>query len=128
MTGALQVQTTIDNRDVLDRLAYELISRRQAACVQVLGPVTSLFRWNNEISSADEWLCIIKTHESRYEAVEATIRELHTYQVPEIIALPIVAGGASYLAWLNEDVAETPPADAAVSAENHSRYKQHPVH
>jgi periplasmic divalent cation tolerance protein len=133
MTGALQVITTLDNRDVLDRLAYELISRRQAACVQISGPVTSIFRWNHEIETAEEWLCIIKTHQSRYDAVEATIRELHTYQVPEIIAVPIVACGASYLAWIKEETTDLVPSGAGPveppehSADHQSRYKQHPV-
>jgi periplasmic divalent cation tolerance protein len=106
MVDALQVFTTVDDRDVAERIANALISRRLAACVQIMGPVTSVYRWQGKVETSPEWLCIIKTQQSRYPTVEAAIRELHTYQVPEIVAVPIVAGAAGYLAWLRQETSE----------------------
>jgi periplasmic divalent cation tolerance protein len=106
MIDALQVCTTIDDRDAAERIAEALVARRLAACVQITGPVTSVYRWEGKIESNQEWLCIVKTVQSRYAAVEAAIRELHTYQVPEIVAVPIVAGSASYLDWLRQETVE----------------------
>ncbi len=107
MVDALQIFTTVDDRDVADRIANALVSRRLAACVQITGPVTSVFRWQGKIETSQEWLCIIKTQPSRYSAVEAAILEFHTYQVPEIVAVPIVAGASGYLAWLQQETSES---------------------
>jgi periplasmic divalent cation tolerance protein len=84
-----------------------------AACVQITGPATSVYRWQGKVESSQEWLCIIKTQASGYPAVEAAIRELHTYQVPEIVAVPIVAGSAEYLAWLRQETCDASPRAGA---------------
>jgi periplasmic divalent cation tolerance protein len=72
--------------------------------VQVLGPVASRYRWRGEVERGREWLCLAKTEASRYPELEAAIRELHSYEEPEIVATPIVAGSAGYLAWIGESV------------------------
>ena len=100
----LTVLTTTDKKADADRIARTLVERKLAACVQVLGPIQSTYRWKGQIESAEEWLCLIKTKGSRYQAVEEAIRELHPYEVPEIVALPIVHGSKSYLSWLDESV------------------------
>lgn len=100
MSDALQVFTTAHVRELAEQIAEQLVSRRLAACVQVVGPVLSVYRWEGKMDSSQEWLCIIKTRQARYAEVEATIRELHPYEVPEIIATPITAGAAAYLEWL----------------------------
>ena len=74
--------------------------------MQVLGPISSRYRWRGEVETAQEWLCLAKTEASRYPEVEAAIRELHSYEEPEIVATPIVAGSAGYLAWLSQSVAD----------------------
>jgi periplasmic divalent cation tolerance protein len=107
MLDALQVFTTIDDRAAAERIAQALVARRLAACVQISGPVTSVYRWEGQIQSSQEWLCIVKTAQSRYAEVEAAIREMHSYQVPEIVAVPIVAGAASYLDWLRQEITAT---------------------
>ena len=100
----LTVLTTTEKRTDADRIARTLVDRGLAACVQVLGPIRSTYRWKGQVESADEWLCLIKTKSSRFEAVESAVRELHPYETPEIVALPIVHGSKSYLAWLDESV------------------------
>jgi periplasmic divalent cation tolerance protein len=101
---ALQVATTTANKSDAERIARVLVERRLAACVQISGPITSTYRWQDTIETASEWLCTIKTTEGNYQRVESTIRELHTYDEPEIVAVPIVAGSPTYLAWLQDQV------------------------
>jgi periplasmic divalent cation tolerance protein len=72
--------------------------------VQVAGPISSHYRWQGELERAREWLCLAKTAAWRYPELEAAIRELHSYEEPEIVATPIVAGSAGYLAWLDESL------------------------
>ncbi len=100
----LQVATTTANKSDAERIARALVERRLAACVQIAGPISSTYRWQDTIESAAEWLCTIKTTEGNYQRVESTIRELHTYDEPEIIAVPIVAGSSGYLTWLQDQV------------------------
>jgi periplasmic divalent cation tolerance protein len=100
MSPYLVVLTTTSDRALAEKIAAALIERHLAGCVQITGPVQSVYRWEGQLEHADEWLCLIKTMHERYAQVEAAIRELHTYQVPEIVALPITAGSAPYLDWL----------------------------
>lgn len=100
----LQVLTTTGSEAEAERIATALVERRLAACVQTVGPVLSRYRWQGEVEVAREWQCLAKTTAARFAAVEATIRELHSYEEPEIVATPIVAGSAGYLAWLEENV------------------------
>lgn len=101
---AIQVETTTANKADADRIARTLVERHLAACVQVSGPISSCYRWQGTIENASEWLCTIKTTDSSYKLVEALIRELHTYDEPEIIAVPIIAGSPGYLQWLLNQV------------------------
>jgi periplasmic divalent cation tolerance protein len=103
MSQAVQVATTTASKSDAERIARALIEQRLAACVQISGPITSVYRWQDAIETATEWLCTIKTIESNYPQVETTIRQLHTYDEPEIIAVAIVAGSASYLEWLRAE-------------------------
>lgn len=104
MADHLQVLTTIDSEEAAERIAATLVERRLAACVQVVGPISSTYRWQDEIERAREWMCVAKTTAERYPEVEAAIRELHSYDEPEIVATPIVAGSPGYLAWLAHSV------------------------
>jgi periplasmic divalent cation tolerance protein len=100
MTEYIQVVTTTERREDAERIARMLVEERLAACVQVSGPITSIYRWRGQIETAQEWRCLAKTRQGLYEAVERAIRRIHPYEVPEIVALPIVAGSAGYLAWV----------------------------
>lgn len=85
-----------------DRLATDLIQKSLAACVQLSPGITSIYRWQGAIERAAEKLIVIKTRASLFSRVESTIRSVHPYDVPEIIALPVSDGHAPYLAWIAE--------------------------
>ena len=106
MTDAVQIFTTIDSKDGARKIADALVRRKLAACVQVLGPIASTYRWKGEIETAEEWLCIAKSRAGLYAEVEAAIRELHPYEVPEILAVPVLAAHHDYLDWLRTEVKE----------------------
>jgi uncharacterized protein involved in tolerance to divalent cations len=93
------VTTTTDRESVAEKIAQALLDGRLAACVQV-HPVNSRYIWKGAVERADEWSLAIKARTADFDAVAATIRALHTYETPEIIALPILAGDAAYLEWL----------------------------
>ena len=101
----LQVTTTAGSRDEARALACVLLEGRLAACVQVVGPVESRYRWEGRLETATEWLCVVKTTAGRYEEVEAAIRQAHSYDVPEILAVPVVAGSEAYFRWVAEETA-----------------------
>jgi periplasmic divalent cation tolerance protein len=100
--SAIQVVTTTERREDAERIAGMLIEKRLAACVQIVGPVLSIYRWKENIERAEEWQCHIKTRAGLYGAVEAAIKANHPYETPEIIALPILQGSREYLTWLRE--------------------------
>lgn len=104
MSDHVQVMTTAGSEEEAGRIASLLVERRLAACVQVVGPIVSRYRWQGAVEEEREWQCLAKTTRGAYEAVEAAIREIHSYEEPEIIATPIVAGSAGYLAWIEENV------------------------
>ncbi len=99
----IQVFTTGPKAD-LDNIARTLVEERLAACVQVIGPIRSTYRWQGKVEKAEEWLAIAKTTQDLYPRLEATIKKLHTYEVPEILAVPVVAGNPDYLNWLAEQL------------------------
>lgn len=104
MTNFIQVATTAPNRKTAKLIAAELVEQRLAACVQVLGPVASVFHWQGKIESANEWLCLAKARVDQFSSIEQLIRKLHPYDVPEIIATPISAASMGYLNWLEEEL------------------------
>jgi periplasmic divalent cation tolerance protein len=101
---AIQITTTVADRADAERIAASLVAKHLAACVQVSGPIESTFRWKGQIETSQEWVCVIKTRRDLYLTVEKAIRELHSYEQPEIIAVPIVAGSEGYLAWISDAV------------------------
>ena len=102
----LLVLTTCGNDEDASTLARLLVERRLAACVSVVANVASTYRWQGRVEQDQETLLIIKTAAARLIEVEATIRAHSKYELPEVIALPVTAGGADYLAWVGESVAE----------------------
>ncbi|MGK5451175.1 divalent-cation tolerance protein CutA [Streptomyces radiopugnans] len=102
-TGILTVLTTTDSREKAEALARGAVEARVAACAQVSGPVTSVYRWEGEVRAEPEWQVLLKTAAARYDALEAHLRAAHDYDTPEIIATPVVRGGADYLAWVAEE-------------------------
>ena len=107
----LQVQTTTDSRAEAMELSRVAVEARLAACAQVAGPVASVYWWDDGLERAEEWLVLFKLPADRYDELAAFITERHSYDEPEIVALPIVAGSAAYLSSMRE---ETRPAQDAL--------------
>jgi periplasmic divalent cation tolerance protein len=104
MPDYVQVLTTAGSEEEAERIGRHLVESRLAACAQVVGPILSTYRWQGEVEREREWQCLAKTETGRYEQVEAAIRELHSYEEPEILAIPVLRGSAGYLGWVSENV------------------------
>lgn len=104
MREFLQVTTTTGSRHDAEKIAAELVSRRLAGCVQVIGPIASTYRWQGKIETAEEWMCVVKSDREQLTAIQGVIDEIHPYEVAELIATPIVGGSDKYLAWLAEQL------------------------
>lgn len=104
MDEVLLVHTTCPDEAVAERITLALLEQRLAACVNRLPAVRSSYRWQGRIESAREFPLLIKTTRARYPALESAIRELHPYELPEIVALPVAAGLPAYLRWVVEQV------------------------
>ena len=104
MSDAIIVLTTAGSDEQADSVASTLVEEKLAACVNVIGGVKSVYRWKGEIEKDNERLLVIKTTADLFDAVRRRIRELHSYELPEVIAVPISAGDPDYLAWLCGEV------------------------
>ena len=105
--NALLVLTNLPDRAAAEKLADALIQKRVAACVNILAPCRSVYRWKGAVQHDEEHPVLIKTTRERYAALEAAIREAHPYELPEIVAVPIERGLPAYLAWLADETAPT---------------------
>lgn len=103
----LQVQTTTDSRAEAMDLARAAVQARLAACAQVAGPVASTYWWDDGLERAEEWMLILKLPADRYQELAEFLTDRHSYDEPEIIAMPIVAGSPAYLGWLEEETRPT---------------------
>ena len=101
---ALLVFVTIASAEEGRALARDLVSSRLAACVNVIPGITSIYRWQNAVEESAETLLVLKTTPERYPELEAAIRSRHSYELPEILALPVAAGFEPYLAWVRASV------------------------
>jgi Uncharacterized protein involved in tolerance to divalent cations len=106
MGSYIQVITTTEKKEDAEKIAMTLVEKKLAACVQIAGPITSNYRWKGNIETAEEWQCVIKSRGDLYEEIERAIKSVHPYEVPEIIAVPIVAGSGDYLEWLQGELIE----------------------
>lgn len=104
MNTFLQVITTTETKEQAQAIARYLVEEELAACVQILGGMESTYLWKGKIEMSKEFLCFIKTRNDLYPQVEAAIKKMHSYETPEIIALPIVCGSEDYLTWLGESL------------------------
>jgi periplasmic divalent cation tolerance protein len=101
MTDFVIVLTTLPAEGDAEKLALQLVEERLAACVNILPPMRSVYRWKSAIEQADERQVLIKTTRARLTALENRLRKLHPYDVPEFVVLPIDSGSADYLSWLS---------------------------
>lgn len=99
----LQVQTTTDSRAEAVEIAHAAVEARLAACAQVAGPIASTYWWEGSVEKAEEWLVMLKLPAERFDDLAGFLVQRHSYDDPEIIAVPIIAGSASYLDWMTEE-------------------------
>jgi periplasmic divalent cation tolerance protein len=104
MKSYIQVTTTTETKEQAQKIAQHLVTEKLAACVQILGPINSIYRWKGKVENTQEWLCLIKTQDDLYNKVEAAIKSQHPYETPEIIAVPIIKGSKEYLSWIEDEL------------------------
>ena len=104
MTDCIQVFTTTEKKEDAVRIADLLVEKKLGACVQISGPILSIYHWHGKVERSEEWTCCIKTRKGLYPEVEQTILSAHPYDTPEIIALPITEGSERYLKWLMNEL------------------------
>ncbi len=107
MTDKIVVLVTTNGVRQAKRIARALLDQRLAACANLITPIRSLYRWQGKIAEDRECLMVIKTTRGQFDALRACVEKLHTYSVPEVIALPIIDGAENYLSWLAESVAKS---------------------
>ncbi len=95
---------TAKNMDEATKISRELVNRKLIACANIIKDIKSIFWWEGKVDEADEVLLILKTKRTRYQKLEETVKALHSYKVPEIIALPIIDGNPDYLKWLRDSL------------------------
>ena len=102
--GHLVVTTAIGSHEEAEKIASAIMEKKLAACVQVIGPIMSMFNWDGELKKEKEWVIQAKTTTKWYSELEETIKGEHPYQLPEIVALPIKEGSIDYLEWVRSEV------------------------
>jgi periplasmic divalent cation tolerance protein len=102
MSQAIIVFVTCSSEEEALKIAHSLIEEHLAACVNLISPIRSIYRWEGKIWDEREWLLIIKTRKERFDELEKNVRSIHSYSVPEIVSLSVVKGSSSYLKWLEE--------------------------
>ncbi len=110
MTDAIAVFMTAGDADEASRIAEMLVEKQLAACVQIIPRITSVYRWKGHVERQNEALLIAKTVVSHFAALESEVQKLHSYETPEIVAVPLTDGSAPYLKWLLESVVAEPGA------------------
>ena len=106
MTDKRLLLTTTASRDQAESIATELVSRRLAACVNIVGPISSVYRWKDAVERSEEYLLLIKSTEAQSRPIQEALRELHSYEVPELISFSIEGGLEAYLNWIAASVAK----------------------
>lgn len=100
MADVRVVLTTVDSPEAARKLASTLVERRLAACVNIVGPIHSIYRWKGKVEGADEYLLVIKTTAEQASRLQAAFKELHSYELPEHIELSVEGGSEAYLGWI----------------------------
>lgn len=100
----IQVSTTVATKSDALKIAHILANKKLSACTQMIGPILSIYKWKEKLEQSKEWLCVVKTEQKHYKAVEKAIRSIHPYELPEVIATPIVCGSEEYLEWVTKQV------------------------
>lgn len=106
MTDFIQVMTTTANMTDAQRIAQVVVEQRLAGCVQIIGPIQSVYWWEEQIRHSEEYQCLIKTRVDVYEELAELIKSVHPYDVPEILAVPVSHASEGYLGWLNGEISK----------------------
>ena len=114
MTDKIVVLNTCASAEEAERLARSLVDQRLAACVNVIAPARSFYRWQDVVTDAAEWLLIIKSSRPLFERLRAALESAHSYELPEVIALPVVEGSPNYLAWMDQELRGAGPTPADI--------------
>lgn len=101
MGDYIQVFVTAGTKEDAEHIGEELLEKKLAACVQIIGPIMSAYWWKGKIERSEEWLCLIKSKDLLYERLEEAVKAIHPYEVAEIVAVPILKGSNEYLAWVD---------------------------
>jgi periplasmic divalent cation tolerance protein len=104
MTDKIVVLNTCGSAEEAEQVARKLVDEKLAACVTVVAPVRSFYRWDGVVNDAAEWLLLIKTSRPLFDLVRAALESVHSYELPELLALPVIEGSANYLAWLEGEL------------------------
>ena len=104
MTDKIVVFSTCDTEEQAGRIARELVEQKLAACVNILPGARSIYRWKGQMEDSAEWLLIIKSRRDLMDKLRSAIGKIHTYEVPELLAVPVVDGAESYLAWVDREL------------------------
>jgi len=104
MTDKIVVFSACDSEEQAAQIARELVEQKLAACVNILPGARSVYRWKGQIEDTAEWMLIIKSRRDLMDKLRAVIGKIHTYEVPELLAVPVVDGSESYLAWLDREL------------------------
>jgi periplasmic divalent cation tolerance protein len=104
MSDEKLIISTAGSREEASRIAQTLVAEKFAACVNIVGPIESVYRWQGKVENAEEFLMLVKTTQARSSAAMSRIRELHSYEIPEAIALDIDSGSPEYLKWIRESL------------------------
>lgn len=102
----IQIFTTFEKKNQAKKIAEILLKEKIAGCIQIIGPVESIYTWRGKIEKQTEWLCFIKTRKNFFKKIEKIIKENHTYETPEIIAVPLNILSKEYLNWLKSETEE----------------------
>jgi len=111
MTDKQIVLSTAGSEDEARMIARHLVENRLAACVNIVPQIESIYRWKGKLESSQEWLLLIKTTADRFPAVRDAVRELHSYDLPECIAISVEDGTSDYLEWIGQSRGDSPPTD-----------------
>ncbi len=104
MTNARIVLTTVGLKEAAEKLALQLVERRLAACINIIGPIRSIYRWKHKVNNEQEYLLLIKTTADHASQLRSAFKGLHPYELPECVQLSIEGGSEEYLAWLAAEV------------------------
>ena len=104
MTNKIVVFSTCGSEAEAERLARRLVEERLAACVNIVAPVRSFYRWKGQVEHAVEWMLVIKTSRELFERLRLTLEGAHSYELPEVLAIPVVEGSPTYMRWLDQEL------------------------